>query len=298
MGTTVEPDWNDIRTFLAVAREGSLSGAARALGVQHTTVSRRLEALERAMGVSLVVRLPGGIALTPLGQMMRMKSITLDRAMGDLMASVLSGVHQVRLALPSGFSTIFAERLVTFHQTHPEISLELTSGSRPVDLLRGEADLALRIGPIVDTELVARRLCMSGWSLYAAPRYLERHPAPSDPCDLAGHDVIGFSARLAGVPGARWIEAHGSGATIVLQLSEMTEVLSAALGGAGLAFLPCMLAAGEPRMVRLTRETIGNHPLSLVFRREIGRELPVRTVIRMVVSVIKDNAALISGASG
>ncbi|MER8409070.1 LysR family transcriptional regulator [Mesorhizobium sp. M1307] len=295
MTKTGEPDWNDLRYFLAAARAGTLSGAARVLGVRHTTISRRLAALEAALGVSLVVRTRQGIEITPLGQTLLPLGDDLERTMQALTALVRSGKNSVRLALPSGFSPLFAERMAGFHKTHADINLELTSGSRPVDLQHGEADLAVRIGTIADDDLIAQRLCVAGWSIYASQRYLDRHPMPIDPRQLAGHEIIGFHASLAGVPGAKWVEAHGAGATIVLRVAEMTEMLAAALSGAGLAVMPCMLAEAEPRMLRLAPDILGNHPVSLVYRREIGAEAPVRAVIRFVATVIKDRAALISG---
>jgi molybdate transport repressor ModE-like protein len=295
MSGTGEPDWNDVRYFLAVARTGTLSGAARALGVRHTTVSRRVAALEQALGVSLVVRQPDGIELTPVGQKLVPLGDDLERAMEALQMLVRSGRNRVRLALPSGFSMLFAERIAGFQKACPNIVLDLISGSRPVDLQHGAADLALRVGPVADEALIAQKLCVSGWSLYASERYLATHPAPTDPRRLAGHAIIGFDARLATVPGARWIEEHGAGATVALRLGEMTEMLTAAASGAGLAVMPCMLAEREPRVLRLTAEVVGSSPVSLVYRREIGLEGPVRAVIRFVTSVIRENAAWISG---
>ena len=293
--TTSGPDWNDLRFFLAAAREGTLSGAARALGVRHTTISRRLAALEAALGVSLVVRRPQGVEVTPLGQRLLPLGEDLERAIEAMTALARSGTRRVRLALPTGFSPFFADRMAAFRKACPDISLELTSGSRPVDLRHGEADLAVRVGPVADETLVARKLCVSGWSLYASRVYLDRHPMPIDPHRLSGHDIIGFHENLAGVPGARWVDAYGKGATIVFRVAEMTEMLAAALGGAGLAAMPCMLAEPEPRMVRLTPDILGSHPVSLVYRREIGDEAPVRAVICFVTAVIKDHAAMISG---
>lgn len=295
MGKGDEPDWNDVRFFLVVARTKTLSGAARALGVRHTTVGRRLTALEEALGVSLVVRKTHSIELTATGEKLVPMAASLERNMGMLLSLVRSGRDHVRLALPSGLSTLFADRLGAFHAAHPDTTLELTSGSRPVDLQRGEADLALRTGVIADETLIGRKLCMVGWSLYASRRYLERRSPPDDPRRLAGHDIIGFHARLAGSPGAQWIDAHGGGATIVLSVAEMTEMLAAALSGAGLVVMPCVLAEDEPRMIRLTPEVLGSNPLSLAYRREVGNEDRVRAVIRFVASVIRDHAAFIGG---
>ncbi|WP_192249036.1 LysR family transcriptional regulator [Mesorhizobium silamurunense] len=231
--------------------------------------------------------------VTPLGQRLLPLCEDLERAIEAMTALARSGTRRVRLALPTGFSPFFAERMAAFRKACPGIGLDLTSGSRPVDLRHGEADLAVRIGIVVDETLVARKLCVSGWSLYASRVYLDRLPV--DPRRLSGHEIIGFHDSLAGVPGARWVEAYGKGATIVFRVAEMTEMLAAALGGAGLAAMPCMLAEPEPRMVRLTPDILGSHPVSLVYRREIGDEAPVRAVIRFVTAVVRDHAALIGG---
>jgi DNA-binding transcriptional LysR family regulator len=175
------------------------------------------------------------------------------------------------------------------------MSLELVSGSQPVDLSRGEADLAIRSGPLTDPELVARKLGDSGWALYASEAYLRRRPAPANPNDLAGHELIAYDASLAAVPAAVWLEARATNATIVLRSREMTDMLSAALGGVGLAVLPCSLADSEPALRRLTRDVVATRPLSLVYRREARLSSELRAVIRFVCDVMRDNAARISG---
>ena len=96
---------------------------------------------------------------------------------------------RVRLAMPTGFTKLFTANLPQLQVACPGLSLELLTSSRPVDLKKGEADLAIRSGPVIDEDLVARRLCETGWSLYASPAYLSRRPAPADPNDLSGHDV-------------------------------------------------------------------------------------------------------------
>ena len=284
-----------MRSFLAVVRAGSLSAAARELGVRHTTIGRHVAALEAALGGSLFVRRPDGVELTMLGEQLVPTGSELEHAMRAFGDAAFARRTRVRLAWPSGYSTLLAERIASFRAANPNIELDVTSGSKPVDLTRGEADLAVRVGRVEDEALVAVKLCTAGWSLYAADRYLARRPAPADPHILAGHEVIGFHPRLAGVAGAIWLEEHGAGATIVMHVADMSEMLDAALSGAGLAVLPCVLADAEPRMHRLTRSVLGTQPVWLVYRREIAREGRVRAVIRFVSSAIKDQSEAIGG---
>jgi DNA-binding transcriptional LysR family regulator len=164
-----------------------------------------------------------------------------------------------------------------------------------VDLKKGEADLALRSAPIADDELVARKLCDAGWSLYASRAYLVRKPAALDLNDLRGHEVIGFDKALATSPAALWLEARTSHATVVMRSREMTEMVLAATSGVGLAVLPCVLADAEPALQRLTPDVVASRALSLVHRRELRLSANVRAVARFVVATIRTHERRIRG---
>lgn len=291
-------DWNDLRYFLRAAQAGTLAGAARAMGVEHSTIGRRLTSLERALGAPLVVRAPDGLHLTPLGASLVPLMEQVEHAVSAVVDHATAGQTRVRLALPTGFTALFSEHLDRLRQTHPRLALELLSGAKPVDLRRGEADLAIRSGPVADEDLVVRPLGESGWSLYAAPAYLARHAAPREPLDdLSGHALIGFDPALAAVPAAQWIEqrAAGGGATIVLRSREMADIQAAALAGAGLALLPCLGADGEPGLARLTPRVLATRSLALAYPREARLSPPVQAVIRFVIDVMRDNAERITG---
>jgi len=293
MGRDGELDWDDLRHFLHAARAGSLAGAARALGVEHTTIGRRLTALEAALGAPLVLRGADGLTLTALGEKALPLVNDVERAVlavADLLASRRS---RVRLAVPSGFTALFTGALGRLRREHPEVSLELLSGARPADLEHGEADLAVRAGPVVRGDLIARRLCDVGWALYASEAYLARRPV--DPGDLAGHDVIGFHGAAAGSPAARWLEQRTGASSIALRSREMSDMLVAVSSGLGLAVLPCMLGDPEPGLRRLTREVVATSALSVVYRPEARRSRAVRAVLRFVVDTVHAQRDRIAG---
>jgi DNA-binding transcriptional LysR family regulator len=168
-------DWNDLRYFLAVARAGTLAGAARSLGVKHSTVGRRLTDLERAIGAALVIRGENGVPLTPLGESLVSRAEEVERSVLDLQARAVSEASRIRVAVPTGFMGPFTphlpELLAELRRKHPQTSLEFLSATSPVDLAKGEAEFAIRVGPIADETLVARKIGEIGWSLYASPEY-------------------------------------------------------------------------------------------------------------------------------
>jgi len=199
--------------------------------------------------------------------------------------------------MPTGFTAMFTAHLARLRAAQPQLTLELLTGARPVDLKRGEADLAIRSGP-VDQELIARPLGESGWSLYAAPAYLARRPAPVEIDDLSGHDVIGYDTSLAEVPAAQWVEQRAQRAVVVLRSREMSDMQAATLSGAGLAVLPCLAADDEAGLVRLTPRVLAIRRLWLVYPREARLSQPVQAVIAFVLDVMRENAARIAGTAG
>jgi DNA-binding transcriptional LysR family regulator len=288
-------EWDDLRYFLCAAQAGTLAGAARALGVQHTTVGRRLTALEHTLGAPLFFRRPDGLALAPLGERLVPMAEQVERAIMALRDQAAAQRSRVRLAMPSGTTALFTAALPRLRAAHPEITLELMSGSRPVDLSKGEADLALRLGPVTAPDLVIRKLCESGWSLYASEAYLARRPPPASVDDLRGHDLIAYDASLAHMPAAKWIEERARGATIALRSREMSDMVAAAVSGAGLAAISCMLADAEPSLRRVTPEVLGSRTLALVYRREARPSAALRAVIEFVAEVIDEHEERLSG---
>jgi DNA-binding transcriptional LysR family regulator len=287
-------EWSDLRVFLRAAQAKTLAGASRALSVEHTTVGRRLSALEAALGAPLMIRGPAGLQLTPLGEKALPLVENVERAVHAVQKLVTQQSARVRLAVPSGFTVLFTTALSRLRERRPGLELELVSGARPVDLKKGEADLAVRVGAITDKDLVSRRLGTSGSALFASAAYLKRKPAPKNPDDLTGHELIGFDPSLAHMPAAQWIEAHARGATIALRSREMSDMAQAVLGGAGIALLPCNFGDAEPRLQRLSG-VLTERPMTLVYLKEARRNDAVRAVAAFVIEVMEENAPRLSG---
>jgi DNA-binding transcriptional LysR family regulator len=289
----VAPDWNDLRPFLALVRAGSLAGAARALGTRHSTISRRIDALERALGARLVQRTPTGAVLTEAGLKLVPLAQTAERAM-DAFAAAAQGVAKVwRLSLPTGLAPLVGPDLAALRAQRPDLAVDLHSSSEPVDLVGGGGDIALRIGPVDTAALVMRKVGEAGWSLYASPGYLAAHPFDGG---LAGHDLVGLHADLAGTPADLWLAAHGAEGRVVLRLAQMTDLVATVHTGLGLGLLPCILADAAEGLVRLTPAVLVRQPVLLVFRRDVADDPRGREVIRCLTAALRRAATALRGA--
>lgn len=292
-------DWNDVRYFLAIGEAGTLAGAGRALGVQHSTVGRRLDAVEQALGVTLFTRTPDGLILTAAGKEILPLAMEAGRALAAIELRVAGNDQRidgsVRLATSEAFSGFMIRLLSELKARHPALTVDILSGNRPLDLSRGEADVAVRMVTTSQSDLISRKIGEAGWSLYAAESYIQRSGIPAAATDLAGHDLIGFDEAMTGVPGAEWLLKHGDGARIVLRGNSIISVLNAAVAGMGIAGLPCFVADAEPGLRRLTPMKVGTRDVWLVYQPMVGRIARVRAVIDFVVESVAARSALLRG---
>ncbi|MDT3678931.1 MAG: LysR family transcriptional regulator [Burkholderiaceae bacterium] len=250
-------DWDDLKPFLAVARQGSTIGAARILGIDQSTVQRRLGALERSIGYPLVRRLPTGYRLTAFGESLLPEARRMEEAALALQKRVeafrhdLAGVVRVTCPEPLVYRMAAAGLLDRFHARYPDIEVQFVMSDKYVDLERGEADVALRAGETPDSALVARRIGVSQWGVYASRRYVELRGRPSCVDDLQRHPLIGFDDALSHHRAAGWLREVAPHARFVARNDSILGVLRSALSGIGLAALPMALGDDEHELVRV-----------------------------------------------
>lgn len=241
-------DWDDLRLFLAVARAGSLSGAARVLGVTHSTVFRRIGAFEQRMGVRLFDRLPGGYALTAAGEEMRDSVLRIEEEVAALALKV-TGQDQ----RPSGVIRITATDLLAvgvlprhiaaFRAEWPGIDIEVVVADTVLDLTRREADVALRLGNPGQETLIGRRVGRLAFAVYAAPGLNARGLSEPNHGDWIGYGAAhGPLSRSL----ARWWPQMRQ----VYRTNSIIAAHAAAQAGVGLAALPCVVADCDPALVR------------------------------------------------
>jgi molybdate transport repressor ModE-like protein len=245
-------DWDDLRTFLAVARAGSLTEAARSLGVSYSTVSRRLAALEEGLGVRLFDRDASGYELTPVGSEMLDSARRMEAEYEALSRRVrgrdarLSG--RVRVATTDALATSFMPEIGAFSRRYADIEVDLLSTPEPAELAMREAEVALLVTDRPPPSLVGRRLAKLPSALYAAPGYLAEHPAS---LELAAHVWVGWEDGMAHIPAARWMREHVPQARIACRVSTGTALRAAVRAGVGVAHLLCFLADEDPALERL-----------------------------------------------
>jgi DNA-binding transcriptional LysR family regulator len=246
-------DWNDLRLVLAVARAGGLIGAAKALGVDHSTAYRRLRAAEARLGQPLFERLPGG-AYEPTSLAERMAAAA-ERMEDEALAlgRELAGQDRRltgRLRLTSSETlahSVLMPHLAAFRRAHPGITMELVIDNRVLNLARREADVALRPTRPREGDLWGRKLADVAWTAYGAPDLV---PAPlAAPAELARQPLIGWE-EPAGVRAAEWLDALAPSEAVAYRTNSLVNQLQAAKAGIGLAVLPCYLGDPEPGLTR------------------------------------------------
>ncbi len=248
-------DWDDVRSFLAIARARSLSGAARDLGVRQSTMSRRLDALEAKAGARLLQRTPSGYELTALGEAvlgnaerMEAEAMAVDRIVQGRDVE-LTGV--VRVTTVEFVSDMLMPEVVRrLHARYPGITVDVLSDPRSFNLSRREADLAIRMVRFEGNQMVSRRIATVTSALYASAEYLARHDVAAAGCD---HAIVTVLEDQLHLPEARWLEAQFPGARAALRSNSRSTQLAAVAAGLGIACLPCMMADAMPGVVRLDR---------------------------------------------
>jgi DNA-binding transcriptional LysR family regulator len=282
----VDIDWNDLREFLAVARSGSTLAAGRQLRVSQTTVARRIAALEQALGVSLFERRQAGYALTATGQGLVAQAEDVERAASGFgeaagaSARDLSG--RVSMTTQEIYAvTLLAPWLRELHERHPEIVIDLDTSEEVRDLGSGSADLALRATKDEQPAgTVGRRLCVDDWALYCSRDYAERHGIPENREALRSHSLIGGGGGNLWRHYQAWLQELGLADKVAVHHASSMGLLSGVRSGFGIAVLPCIVADGEPDLVRCfpPREEHGR-TLWLLTHERVRRTPRVRTVV-------------------
>jgi DNA-binding transcriptional LysR family regulator len=249
-------DWSDVRVFLAVVRAGSTLAASKVLGMAQPTVARRIETLERALGLVLFERDTRGFQPTAEARALINHAQTLETAALDFSdAAQQQKAGTTRTIRFTAFKDAFNHRLGSvieaFVLTHPDVRFEFLPSDDKLDLAAGEADVALRGADIVrEPTLICRTVRHIGFSLFASKSYAERHPLPSSEAELSGHRFAVHQERHVNSRSNQWLLAHIEPHQIAMAVNETKAMEAAILMGAGIGILPTPFGRNNETLIR------------------------------------------------
>lgn len=233
-------DWNALKLFLAIAESGTLTAAAKALKVNHSTVFRRLNTFEHEIGGRLFERLSHGYELTAMGEELLLEAKKIEILFNDMERHIVGKDIQpkgtVKITAPNNIAYRYLSRYLTdFNQLYPDIKIELLISNLEFNMTNRQADIAVRATPAPPDYLVGRKLRSIKWSVYAGKNYKSKLPVTIN--QLKGHALIGAAGSMKDLPALLWLEKRYP-EQIKIRCDELTAMAAFVEAGHGLAILP------------------------------------------------------------
>jgi DNA-binding transcriptional LysR family regulator len=295
------PEWSDFKVLLALARAGSVAGAARSLQVDTSTASRRLAALEEAVGTRLLIRGGREFSWTPEGRTLIAAGEAIEAAVAQALRTVHAAktdVHgTVRVSVPPAFVPVLVRGLLPqLRAAHPELHVELAGGFERANLARGDADIAVRMARPEEPGLVACHAFDCGWFAFAAASYLHaRGQRPERYEDLAQFDLVLYSEEMQRVPPLRWMEGYRGASRDVLRVDNVEVACQTVAAGGGIAVLPGFLGDTVPGLQRVFAQRVAINAGWIVYHESARDTLRVRVVADALAAYFREQRALFSG---
>lgn len=291
-------DWDDLKTFLAIARYGTLSAAARALKVSQTTMGRRLDHLHVQAGATLLERTPAGFRLTPTGAAVLGEAERMEDAALSLERTISGGDQRleglVRVTTVEALAAhVLTAGIKPLHDVHPGIVIELITDNRSLSLARREADIAVRLGQFLAHETFVQKIGEMAFAVYASPDYLAAYDQPNWSTGATGHRTVRVQDDLLDTPDGRWFSEHTAQAEPALLANSREVQVQGVIAGLGLGHLPCYLAARHPGLVRLETGPPLTREIWMGVHRDTRHAPRIMAVQNILVSAIAANKALL-----
>jgi DNA-binding transcriptional LysR family regulator len=291
-------DWDDLRFFLAVAREGQILRAGQRLGTSQARVNRRITQFEEAIGEKLFDRRTVGCSLTRAGRTLMPNALAAEEAMLRLHASRTavssSGIKgTVRIGAPDGFGASYlAAHLPKLRALYPDLKVQLVPAPRSFSLSQREADIAIVIGRPQKGRLKATKLTDYSLGLYAAKSYLDRHGAPASKDDLSDHELVGYVDDLIYTPALDFNKSFWSGWESQFEISSALAQVTAVRAGAGIGILHDFAVRDDPMLVALFPETKEKRSYWVVWHEAMDAIPHIAVTTRFIIDTVRQDRRL------
>jgi len=281
--------WDDIQILLALGRRKTMGAAAQALAIDHSTISRRLSALEAALGAALVERTPQGVLLTEAGTRAFAHALKIEDQVNSLAEDELTGRNMagaVRIACPEAFGNhILAPHIAAILTQYPDIEVQLVPQGRRANLINREADIWVGLARPEQDRLIARKLGQYRLGLYAAAAYLDRHDGVATPEDLQGHRFVSYIEELLDMPQLSMLAEISPEAAVSFRSTSVVSQAEAVAQGAGIGLLHVFAAHKDERLVRVLPQFEPSRDYWLAFREDARSIARVRVMIDWILEL-------------
>lgn len=284
------PDWNDYQTFLAVARAGQMARAAAAIGVDATTIGRRLRRLEARIGATLFEQTREGQVLTEAGEAMLADVEAMELAASHIVESTSGPAGQLRVSLSEGFgSWIVAPALPVFTEAYPRLVVDLVASSGFLSPSKREADLAVTLSRPRAGPVIAGKLSDYALRMYATPAYLAQRGMPEKPGDLAhGHNLVGYVPDLLYAPELRYLNEVEPDLAANVRSSSINAQHRLVAAGAGIAVLPCFIGDADDSIMPVLPDLRIIRSLWLVTHKDTHNLARVRAFKEWLITLVRE----------
>lgn len=294
-------DWQDIVFFLELVRHGQLVGAAKRLKVDHTTVSRRIRELERALKTRLFNRTKSGFVLTEAGAKILEHAEAMEYQANSIAQTVgIEGEEAggpVRIATMEGIGSFYlGPRITRFHDLHPAILIELVTSSSWINLSRREADIFISFPRPAERRLSVRKIGEFQVGLFASSDYLKRRGVPARKADMDGHDFVDYIDDMIQIQSVRWMADVLVPRNVVFRSTSLIAQYTSASRGLGIAMLPTFVAGHNPDLTRVLPHLAAIRDIWLSVHEDLLYTSRINAVVRFIVEQVRRDQDMLLGA--
>lgn len=294
-------EWSDFRVILALSHGGSIAGASRILGVDSSTVSRRLAAAEEALGACLLLRGGREFVFTPEGKTALEAARSIEASISSAKTTITASKKELQGTVKISCTASLYHFLVHFVDSimarHPLLRVELVDADHNVNLAKGEADIGLRMLQPVEPDLIARKAFVTSWCIFASANYVENYGMPKCHEDLRKHRLILYTEDRLRIPGFAWLEQFKNESLNFARVSRINVALRSALSGAGISALPAYEVSENMPLLRIFSEPVVLQQAFVIYHESQRDSVRVHAVVDGMIEFFDQHKAVLDGSS-